>query len=177
MKIFEYDMASGRKGALLGTCPRPRSIRKLAAVSFTPPNQSDSKIWAACTHVEINMVGDFEHAHPVCFCTGRAPQDESKWMWFAYIPASMYPTSAGPAATLQRSVDLASQAYAAAAESNPMAAAIAGDLMEQSAEAQEREIAAERLPKTFLSLGDRRRPIVALPTAVVYLQANMAFAA
>jgi len=88
MKVFEFDPATGRRGAQIGDIRRPTALSNLEMAKCVLPHATRDTQWAVATRAYLDgqPITDF-YDRPVCFCMGQwTAGEETTWQWYALLP-------------------------------------------------------------------------------------------
>lgn len=88
MKVFEFDPATGRRGAQIADIPRPHALTNHNMARCVLPRSGRDTSWSVATMMYHNGEPDTQfHGRPVCFCLGQfTAGTDTTWQWYALIP-------------------------------------------------------------------------------------------
>ena len=87
MKVFEFDPATGARGALIGSMPRPDFVANPAGATCVLPKSKDAD-WMVATKAADRENKPVVFDRPVCFCLGQMTAGtDTSWHWVALLPA------------------------------------------------------------------------------------------
>jgi hypothetical protein len=87
MKVFEFDPATGRKGALIGESIRPDAVSNRSGRSCALPKAKRDENWMVATTLADRRNHPITFDRPVCFCLGQfTAGTDTAWEWVAFLP-------------------------------------------------------------------------------------------
>lgn len=88
MKVFEFDPATGRRGAQIADIPRPTALSNINMARCVLPKHAKDVSWSIATRMyrDGQPMTEF-YDRPVCFCLGQfTAGTDTTWQWYALIP-------------------------------------------------------------------------------------------
>ena len=87
MKVFEFDPATGRRGAQIGDIQVPSALGNPGMAKCTLPRAARDTRWSVATEAFDRNNERIEFDRPVCFCMGQwTAGEETTWHWYALLP-------------------------------------------------------------------------------------------